>query len=151
MCVGWMSTRTLAQVNVGSSYAARQRRSVMSAWDSAPGIRGESEPTASSMWILGGQRWALLRLAPLTGRGLRWGVFVNGFSEDELIIKINRCGSRSIAAKEGDWAWTYSLATFTEPKFRRLQISPAASVRRLRLGFLLSQRKTGYRIRRRWT
>ena len=29
-------------------------------------------------------------------------VFVNGFSEDELIGRINRCGSRSIVAKEGD-------------------------------------------------
>jgi hypothetical protein len=26
---------------------------------------------------------------------------VNRFSEDELIVRINRCGSRSIAAKEG--------------------------------------------------
>jgi very-short-patch-repair endonuclease len=73
-------------------------------------------------WILGGQRRARLCLAPLTERGLRSGVFVNGFSEDELIVRINRCGSRSIVAKEGNAARTYSLATLTEPKFRRLQI-----------------------------
>jgi len=33
---------------------------------------------------------------------------------------MNLCGSRAIAAKEGDWAWTHSLATPTEPKFCRL-------------------------------
>jgi len=59
---------------------------------------------------------------------------------------MNRCESRSIAAKEGDWAWTGSLATLTEPKFRRIQISPPTSVRRLRPGFLLSERKARYRI-----
>jgi len=32
---------------------------------------------------------------------------------------MNRYGSRSIAAKEGDSTRTYSLATFTEPKFCR--------------------------------
>jgi len=39
------------------------------------------------------------------------------FSKYGLSVRMNRCGSRSIAAKEGDCTRTYSLATFTEPKF----------------------------------
>jgi hypothetical protein len=41
---------------------------------------------------------------PANGERIEVRGIVNGFSEGELIVRINRCGSRSIAAKEGDAA-----------------------------------------------
>ena len=41
---------------------------------------------------------------PDNGERIEVRVFVDGFSEDELIVRINRCGSRSVAAEEGDAA-----------------------------------------------
>jgi len=51
------------QINVGNSYAARQRRSVMSAWGSAPGIRLPQDNQAlkarlNPAWLLNPKRTA---------------------------------------------------------------------------------------------